>query len=99
MQGLAFCASRFALLQRQLDDNLDLQFLLDEPMQTSEAELRSSSCQSRFTSFCLGFAVQLHISLCHTKGLYLHQASNQTKAVVQFFHAVMERGTFVLLAL
>ena len=31
-------------------DNLDLQLLLDKPMQTSEALLRSS-CQSRYLSF------------------------------------------------
>ena len=49
MQGLAYCASRFATMQRQLEDNLDLQLMLDEPMQASEAELRSS-CQSRYLS-------------------------------------------------
>lgn len=52
MPGLAYCVSRFALLHRQLEDNLDLQLLLDEAMHISEAELHS--CQSRYLSIHMG---------------------------------------------
>lgn len=58
MQGLAYCASMFAQLHRQLNDNEDLQLLLDEPLQPSKAEL-CSSFQARYAEVLHWHATQV----------------------------------------